>query len=83
MNTIITILAALLVSVSGIVKAQDCLWAKSAGGKNTDLGRSTVTDASGNVYVTGYFSSDSITFGTTTLNNSDTSGNNFDIYIVK
>jgi hypothetical protein len=55
------------------------LWAKSAGGTNLDYGAGISTDNSGNVYVTGYFSSSLITFGTTTLINSGT----YDMFIVK
>lgn len=45
------------------------LWAKSAGGTNHDAANSVITDASGNVYVAGYFQSSSITFGSATLTN--------------
>ncbi|HKR03183.1 MAG TPA: T9SS type A sorting domain-containing protein [Bacteroidia bacterium] len=56
------------------------LWAKSAGGTNTDYGNSVSTDASGNVFLTGYFASPAITFGTTALTNSSGS---FDVFIAK
>jgi len=58
------------------------IWAKSAGGNTNDLGYSIVIDGSANSYVTGYFTSDSITFGSTTLTNTDTV-NNREIYVVK
>jgi hypothetical protein len=56
------------------------LWAKGAGGASADIARSVTTDASGNIYVTGYFSSPSVTFGSTTLMNTT---NTYDIFIVK
>ncbi len=59
----------------------NALWAKSAGGSNVDMGRNVSTDASGNILVTGMFSSPAITFGTTTLNNVDVP--NLDVFIVK
>jgi hypothetical protein len=59
------------------------IWAKSAGGVNSDKGLGVSADASGNVLVTGPFYSPSITFGTTTLVNTDNSGNSADIFVVK
>lgn len=55
------------------------LWAKSAGGMGADVINSIDIDMSGNVYVAGYFSGVSITFGSTTL----TSVGNADIFLAK
>lgn len=45
------------------------LWAKGSGGDINDEGRCIATDAKGNVYISGYFRSSAITFGTFTLKN--------------
>lgn len=55
------------------------IWAKSAGGTFDEKGESITTDKNGNVYITGYFQSPTITFGNYTLNCMDSS----DIFIVK
>lgn len=55
------------------------VWAKSAGGSSADQGNSIAADASGNTYVTGFFQSSSITFGSITLTNSGL----YNIFIVK
>ncbi|MBI3502269.1 MAG: T9SS type A sorting domain-containing protein [Bacteroidetes bacterium] len=55
------------------------LWAKSATGTGVDEGYSVSTDAGGNVFVTGYFWSPTITFGSTTLTNAG----GFDVFIAK
>ncbi len=47
----------------------NALWSRSAGGTDTDKGYGICTDNSGSVYITGYFNSDSITFGNITLPN--------------
>lgn len=46
------------------------IWAKSAGGTSTDTGLGISTDSNFNVYVSGWFNSPTITFGSTTLSNS-------------
>jgi hypothetical protein len=58
------------------------LWARTAAGADDDEGMGISVDASGNVYVTGYFESPTIVFGTFTLtNNSNT--NLADMFLVK
>lgn len=62
------------------------LWATSAGGTADDFGHGIATDNSGNVFVTGYFDSPTITFfGTTpgTINLIDASAGYPDMFIVK
>lgn len=63
--------------------AGNVLWAKSAGDWADDLSYSVCTDGSGNVFMTGYFCSPTITFGTITLTNTDPTGNTGDVFIVK
>ncbi len=55
------------------------IWAKSAGGNNYDYSCNVATDNSGNVYITGYFRSPSVTFGSTILTNNG----NTDIFLAK
>lgn len=61
----------------------NALWAKGAGGMNFDYGKSCSVDANGNVIVTGYFDSPTISFGTTILTNADATGNTRDIFVLK
>lgn len=64
-------------SVNG--QSSSWAWAQSSSGNTDGKGKSTVTDANGNLFVTGFFQSPSITFGTITLNNAGSE----DIFIVK
>ncbi len=62
--------------------AGDVLWAKRAGGpSNGEAGLSIVADNAGSIYITGRFTSSTVTFGTIVLTNSYTSGN--DLFIAK
>lgn len=47
------------------------IWAKSAGGSKDEEASSITTDVAGNCYIAGYFHSPGITFGSTTLPNSN------------
>ena len=58
------------------------VWAKSAGGSDEDYGNSICVDASGNTYITGNYLSPSISFGSTSLSNYNTTGYS-DIFTVK
>ncbi len=56
------------------------LWAQRFGGSSNDRGTAITTDKTGNVYLTGYFYSPKIGFGSDTLINA---GNVGDIFVVK
>lgn len=60
----------------------NALWAKRAGGADDDEAEAIAVDALGQVYITGFFQSPSITFGSTTLTNT-TSSYYFDLFIAK
>jgi len=55
------------------------LWAKQIGGDNFDSGYGIIVDSNKNIFVTGNFSSSSITFGNITLNN--TQSGESDIFV--
>lgn len=55
------------------------IWAKRAGGIKNDSGTSICSDPLGNIYLCGIFTSSTITFGSTTLNNLGSMG----IFITK
>ena len=55
------------------------LWAKSAGGNNSDGSNSVTTDFNNNIIITGNFQSPIVTFGTDTITNADSAN----IFIVK
>lgn len=80
-KTLYLILLILLKSQYSIAQSPSWLWAKSAGGTNNDYGYDISADINGNVYVTGFFDSPTLTFGATILTNAGSSGS--DIFTVK
>ena len=60
-------------------QAPDWIWAKSAGGNQADIVNCIETDAGGNIYVTGFFESDTVNFGSFKLPNKGVN----DIFIAK
>jgi PKD repeat protein len=71
------------VSITKFNSSGNVLWAKKAGGTNDMYAYGFVTDILGNVFVAGSFYSSSITFGATTLFNSDTTETTQDLYVAK
>jgi hypothetical protein len=59
----------------------DVVWAIGIGGSNDDAGYSICTDPEGNLVAGGYFTSPSLTFGETTLTNSDSG--TIDLFVAK
>lgn len=59
----------------------NAIWAKNVGDSGNDAGNGIAVDASGNIYITGLYSSSSINFGTGSLTNAGS--NTQDIFIAK
>ncbi len=66
------------ISLSGNI-----VWAKSLGGSQDDFSTGVAVTPGKNVYVTGYFTSDSVTFGGTTLLTDSVSYNGGNVFLAK
>ncbi len=82
MKKLYTTMVIALISINSFAQTPNWAWAKSMGASGYEYGNSVATDATGNIYVTGGFTSPTIVFGTTTLTNSGGVGSN-DMYLVK
>jgi len=61
--------------------AGNVVWAQRTGGTGDEIGSAVTTDAAGNIYVAGTFASNTVTFGSFTLTNSNPG--NYDLFLVK
>jgi hypothetical protein len=72
MKILYAVILFVLITFGSNAQAPSWLWARGSvgtGGSEDDRALSTATDPQGNLYVTGFFNSDSITFGSITLTN--------------
>ena len=80
-----SLLIFVLVVSFNFLNAQSWIWAKSSsgtgGGSKAQSGYAATTDSVGNVYAAGFFNTKTITFGSITLNNSDSTF--YDFFLVK
>lgn len=78
-----TIIFCLLAYSTGYAQAPDWQWAiqQTSGGDNNDAAESILTDAAGNIIITGAFQSESLTFGSITLDNINAP--NQDLFLAK
>ena len=59
------------------------IWAKNASGTSTDMGTGVCAAASGNIYISGWYTSPTMTIGANTLTNTSNTGNIADIFFAK
>ena len=69
--------------VAKLDSSGNSFWAKSATGNNGDVGIGLDVDLNGNSYVTGYFNSDTISFGSIDLLQTGLGSSSEDMFVVK
>ncbi len=81
MKKFCTTIVIAIVSINTFAQASNWAWARQATGTDQEEAASIATDASGNVYATGYFYDATMTFGSIVLHRAGIGGT--DMYIVK
>jgi hypothetical protein len=59
------------------------IWAKSAGGNENDESGGISTDTTGNIFISGHFSSATMTFGNLSITNATSNGTDRDIFVAR
>ncbi len=86
LGSVVALVIALLLQIGAVVYAQDLQWAKRAGGTGATLGSDIDIDASGNLYVTGHYStllSTPAIFGPGEPNETVLTSKVWDVYLAK
>jgi len=69
--------------IAGYDPSGNSLWSLAAGSSEEEIGNDIATDSSGNIYVTGSFSSDAMTLGSSLLLNNDPVNGTADVFLAK
>ncbi|HRF81749.1 MAG TPA: hypothetical protein PL070_16850 [Flavobacteriales bacterium] len=79
----LALLAHALISEPLVAQTVDFQWARSASGTGIDHGEKVATDANGNVYVTGYFRSSTLSFGSIDLTKEPGNSSSSAVFLAK
>lgn len=83
LNLALSLLASMLISETLLGQTVDFQWARSASGTGLDNGEKVAVDGSGNVYVTGYFRSSTLSFGSIILTKEPGNSSSSAVFLAK